>query len=171
MARLTVRSAVNPLDIRINTRYKSSQFVPEPVKAAVRLIIADVEDAVRSQGWVPPRTRPVKVTVLFTFPTLAGDIDGPIKRCLDALAKGIKNAADPSFDDKYIHELHVFRFAASKGGGEPGIFIEVEGMDAPAAAAVSAWELPPSGGGASWPGGLETRVGWDARRLANGLDL
>lgn len=138
-------SDVNPLDLRVNIRYKGTQFVPKEVKEAVKALHDDTIRAIFAQKWQPFKG-PATVRLWFNFPGPRGDIDGPIKRTLDALQDGIVKVHGPrSFDDGRIWDLIVAKRPTSDWGGRVGVVAELsrwtpdpESVTAPSPAAEAA---------------------------------
>ncbi len=60
-----------------------------------------------------------------TFPTNNSDIDGPVKRTIDAVFRGMRKAVDMvEVNDLRVVDLHVTKFT-----GEPGLHIFVREID------------------------------------------
>jgi hypothetical protein len=117
---MLVISSVDPGDLRINLRYTSNKTLPKVVKDAKANLAADVFEKARSYN--PPYDPPTKaiVNLTFTFSSLAFDLDGPLKHTLDALQDGLRMAGHPTWNDRYIWEITLYREI-----GEPGIIIHM----------------------------------------------
>lgn len=115
---VTIRSAVDPKDVRINQRYRDVRKLPPLIANAIKQITKDAQLAGQAAGVTIPKDRRVRlrVSVWYTFNDMRADIDGPNKRVLDAIAAGLE------FNDNRVDEFHQYRTEV----GTPGIVAEVE---------------------------------------------
>jgi Holliday junction resolvase RusA-like endonuclease len=101
---LTVHSNVNPGDLGVNLRFKGKQVIHPRARAAQNALIEDVKQAVEK---IPEFNPEYGIAgVLFVFTSKRFDIDGPLKRTLDALERGIK-AAGYNWNDSRIKEVYI----------------------------------------------------------------
>lgn len=122
---LVVRSPTNPLDVRVNSRFYGSQALPPAVREGILAIFHDTQRAVEEQGY-DPGLGYVQMDITFTFASNRGDIDGPLKRTIDAVADGIKRSGYPKFHDGKVKKLVVRRRTAADEGGSIGIEVLVK---------------------------------------------
>jgi Holliday junction resolvase RusA-like endonuclease len=109
----------------VNIRYRNSQALPKQIRAAVKTLHDDTIRSIYTQKWFPFKG-PAVCEVWFNFPGPRGDIDGPLKRTLDALQDGILKVHGPrSFDDGRIWDLHVHKRPTNDWGGRVGVVVEL----------------------------------------------
>jgi hypothetical protein len=121
---LELELAVDPRELQVNRRYRDNHALTPEVRAAMQTIQGQVFDAVHEQ----PDFRlagTYELALRFSFLTMASDIDGPVKRTIDAIALGINMALTYRgrvFNDNEICVLHV-----SKSLGKPGMSLTLRG--------------------------------------------
>lgn len=115
--KVTISSAVDPKDLRVNHRYRDVRKLPPLIANAMKKLTEDAQRAGVSHGVAIPKTPKVRlgVSIWFTFNDMKADVDGPSKRTLDAIAAGLE------FNDNRVDELHLYRTDV----GTPGIVAEV----------------------------------------------
>lgn len=119
MTKIIVSAMVDPKDLAVNRRYKTNATLPAAVTYAKQTLQGKVFDAIAAAGdWKPPKE--ASVNLLFNFPDLRNDLDGPIKHTLDALQDGIRQAGF-RWNDRAIWELYIRRRI-----GEPLIFLSIQ---------------------------------------------
>jgi hypothetical protein len=122
---VAIVSAVDPRDLQANRRFKNSHVLPTPVRKAMTHLEQLSYTQVATTRWKPTRSTRYAVDLTFTFPTANSDIDGPIKRTIDAVFRGMRRACDhPSVNDARVVELHV-----TKRTGTPGLTCLVREID------------------------------------------
>jgi Holliday junction resolvase RusA-like endonuclease len=128
IALLNVFSDVDPKDLAVNKRYKSSQALTPEVKHAMQKLQGQVFDAVMEDSRFPLYAW-YEVTMTLYFKNNKGDIDGPIKHAIDALEAGINqaHAGERVFNDKQIEVLTVYKHVTSYSIRPPGIDIRLYG--------------------------------------------
>lgn len=105
MAVLSVTSSINPADLAINIRFKEKQIIHPRVRAAQDGLITDIKLAVPDSY---ETCNPCTAEVTFVFTSNRFDIDGPIKRTLDAIQKALK-AKGYIWSDSRIHQLTIYK--------------------------------------------------------------
>ena len=103
-ARLEVRSFADPRDLGVNIRFRGNQVKHPRARAAQELLTADI---VREN----PRWEPCdvcRVRIVFVYPDNRSDIDGPIKRTLDAVEAAVKEMGHKWHDGR-VHGLEVYK--------------------------------------------------------------
>ncbi len=125
---LTLDADVDPRKLQINKRYKHSQNLPIDVKHAMRTIQGRVFDEVVGKSAFQFH-KTYDMSLWFFFPTMASDIDGPIKHTIDAVEAGINQAMQflrrgEKFNDNDICVLTVY-----KKVGPPGIAVNLYGSE------------------------------------------
>lgn len=116
---LTVHSAVNPGDLGVNLRFKGKQVIHPRARKAQDALIADVKKEVEKFGDAF-NLEYGSASVHFTFTSSRFDIDGPLKRTLDAVERGIK-AAGHAWNDSRLKEVYITK----KVGDTPRVSITV----------------------------------------------
>lgn len=114
---------LDPRDLAINLRFKGKTVVHPRNKAAQGKIRDAVSDWIEKDWekwgedmrWQPPK--PAKMLLQFTFPTAANDVDGPVKRTMDAVERGIKQMG-LTWNDNQVVDLRVLKYK-----GEPRMSI------------------------------------------------
>jgi hypothetical protein len=123
---LSIQSGMDVRLLQVNRRYHKSHALPPDVRKSMDDLRSLAQWTMAAQmpfetGTFSKKTR-FTVSLTFTFPTLGSDIDGPIKRTLDSVFRGMREAYDdPNINDTRIIELHV-----TKRVGEPSLAIEVD---------------------------------------------
>lgn len=117
---VTIRSTVDPRDLRVNHRYRDVRKLPPLIANAMKKLTEDAQNAGKATGFEFPKDRKVRlrVSIWFTFDSMRPDVDGPSKRTLDAIAAGLE------FNDNRVDELNLYRTEV----GTPGIVAVVETM-------------------------------------------
>lgn len=106
---------IDPRDLAANVRYRGSHALPAKARKAHRHMCEAVGEFLKTVDYVAPQSTALYLT--FTFPSRRSDIDGPIKRTIDGLERGLKHW-DVEWNDNRIDDLKVNRKI-----GEPGIEI------------------------------------------------
>ena len=107
---------LDPRGLAINLRFRNKQIIHPRVRAAQDALITLIKQAIQKGGEYEP-CRDCAVELVYTFPTTASDIDGPIKRTLDAIQMAHKSLGHTWHDNRISH-LNVV-----KTKGEPGMFL------------------------------------------------
>lgn len=141
----SIKSDVNPLDLRINRKYRDVRKVDPIITRAFKQLVADAQKAGEEQGWVGnlPKDARLKMTFFYTMPHRRADVDGPSKRAQDAVANGL------GFNDNRVDIVTNIRAPV----GEPGIVCIVETLSHHVP---EPWEVDEDaewtiGAGESWP--------------------
>lgn len=101
---------VKPEDLSRNIQYRNSGVLPPRPRKAMARVSELVERAAREQEYIPGR----KVAIFLSFPfgSKRSDVDGPIKRTIDAIEKGLRAAGpDESWNDRSVHAVQATRVA------------------------------------------------------------
>lgn len=117
MTVLSVVSSVNPADLAINLRFKEKQVIHPRVRAAQDWLITDIKLAVPDSY---ETCNPCTSEITFVFTSNRFDIDGPLKRTLDAIQKALK-AKGYTWSDARISQLTVYKDVDE----EPSIELEM----------------------------------------------
>jgi len=80
-----------------------------------------VVDAVSDSSWVPNPKERYAVHLIFCFPTSSSDVDGPVKRTVDSVFKGMRKVHDHS----YVNDARVDLITARKMYGLGQTFVEI----------------------------------------------
>ena len=127
MISLHVQSFVDPADLAVNVRYKSSQALPRRVSDAMTNLQDDVFEAIRGNTfidgpWEPPKV--AEIYFMFCFNTRQNDVDGPLKHALDAVQNGIRKAGFPEWSDREVYGVHIEKWV-----GLPNIQVAIQEAD------------------------------------------
>jgi Holliday junction resolvase RusA-like endonuclease len=117
MSVLSIQSATNPGDLGVNLRFKEKQVIHPRARAAQDALITEIKAS------IPDSYKPCSncaVEVAFTFTSNRFDIDGPIKRTLDAIQKALK-AKGYIWSDARVTKMVVSKYVDD----EPGIELEM----------------------------------------------
>jgi len=80
------------------------------------------EEGAEIGPWMPPKDALYRMDIQFFLPSMRGDIDGPIKRTIDAVFAGARRFYDkPWVNDGRIVTLHVEKFVQP----DPGLAIHL----------------------------------------------
>lgn len=116
---------LDPKLLQVNRRLKGGHWVPTEVKQAMQTLQDYSRIQIQQSGWVPSKDQHYRVTLNLTFSNRNSDIDGPVKRTMDAVFRGMREAVDvPAINDARVIEM-----AVTKRIGLPRIYISVEGLD------------------------------------------
>lgn len=101
--KMVVVTEADPKQLRTNIRYSDIRHLPPEVRAAMKQVAIDAQRARDEQGfWPHPKAR-FTLDMVITMPDKRVDLDGPLKRALDAMCRG----AD--LMDSRIDEIHLYR--------------------------------------------------------------
>lgn len=101
--KMTVVTHPNVKNLRTNIRYTNITKMPPEVREAMRIVAKDAEKARdEAEFWPHPNAR-FTVDFLVTMPDKRVDLDGPLKRGLDAICRGA------GLMDSRIDEIHLYR--------------------------------------------------------------
>lgn len=120
---LQVWSNVDPRELQINRRFKKSQFIHPRARAAQRQLADDIRAAI-APDYQPCRDD-CAVHLILHYPDRRSDIDGPIKRVLDALEMAVKEAGYAWHDGRIDHLRVSRRLTDIRTKAEPGIYIQM----------------------------------------------
>ena len=110
---LSITTDIDPRLFQVNRRIKGGQWVPKEVKEAMEQL-GDIACALVSP-FDPVSANRFTVDMMFQFPSMRNDIDGPVKHVLDSVFRGMRRRIDhPSVNDK-----RVFALSAAKTIGKP----------------------------------------------------
>lgn len=117
--------AVDPRHLQVNRRIKTGHWVPTEVKRAMQtvgnLVAADVPT-----DWTPTRDTRYAAELRFVFPSSRSDIDGPVKRTIDAAFAAIREKTGSPF----ANDSRVVRLLVTKGvGTEPNLSLAITALD------------------------------------------
>jgi hypothetical protein len=101
---------VRPEDLSRNIQYRNSGVLPPRPRAAMKRIEELVEKAVEDHGYQPGTK--VAIYLSFPFSSRRSDVDGPIKRTIDAVQAGIRAARPddrPAWNDRYVETVQASR--------------------------------------------------------------
>lgn len=102
---------VDPKELRVNLRFLSNGTLPPSVREAMKQTRETVERHADEQGWEVANGKDrYGAQFQFTMNDLRADLDGPLKRGMDAITSGLK------INDGRIDEIHLRRAV-----GEPSI--------------------------------------------------
>lgn len=102
---------VDPKSLRVNIRFQSNRTLPPIVRKAMEDTKRVLEQDAIAQDWeVRPLDRyAMRLDIIMN--DKRADLDGPIKRTIDAIADGLQ------INDQKIDELHVYRHVGNPGIG------------------------------------------------------
>ena len=116
---INIQTQIDPRNLQANKRYKHSHVLPTQVRQAMKRLERMAQDQLSESSWLPTPTTRYAVRLSVTFPTANSDIDGPVKRTIDAVFRGMRKAVDMvEVNDLRVVDLHV-----TKSTGEPGLHI------------------------------------------------
>lgn len=98
------------MDLLVNKRYKHSHALPKVVKLAMGQVQSEAMHEAATARFSPEKNDTYVVTITFYFTSMRGDIDGPIKRTVDAFFAGIRDY----LDEAYINDGRIVDLAVSK---------------------------------------------------------
>lgn len=107
--RVVVSSAVNPKEGRVNIRYRDITKLPPLIAKFINQLTTDAANAAKEQGWEPGTKSRLSVELVITMDDRRADLDGPLKRTLDALAAGLR------FNDSRVDYLSLRRRVGTPG--------------------------------------------------------
>lgn len=118
------RSHADPRDFAVNKRHLNNTFRPRAVTEAMDNLRdeATLELARQHPGWRPHEKQHFMICLTFYMPSRRFDVDGPIKRVIDAVTKGL------GIMDSRIEQLDIRRILTGKDQ-IPGIHIVVLPVD------------------------------------------
>lgn len=121
---IAVEVDINPADLAVNIRYKNRQYLPKRVKDAQQEVKDAVARAIEWRGYYDP---PMRCTVVldYFFARRNSDIDGPVKRTLDAIQMAFEQH-DVAWNDSQVRELIVHKWTAGEAERSPGIVIQMD---------------------------------------------
>lgn len=96
---------IDPRDFAVNLRFKNSHVLHPRARNAMESLASLVTTDVLAQGFEP--TKDCLLDLTLVFPNRQSDLDGPVKRIMDGLERGIKEAGFGWWNDRYVYELHV----------------------------------------------------------------
>lgn len=115
---------IDPRNLQVNRRIKGGHWVPTEVKSAMKQLDMLVTPWFNA-GWVPTKTSLYSVTLSYTFPTMRSDLDGPVKRTLDAVFGAMRRETNSPFaNDSRVVSLDITKIV-----GEPSLSIRLEVLD------------------------------------------
>ena len=98
---------VDPRDLAINLRFKGKPVIHPRVRAAMDEVVVHTKQAIQDEVDYTP-CKDCVVRIIFRFPSRRSDIDGPLKRFLDAIQEAHK-ALGLDWNDNRISKLVVVR--------------------------------------------------------------
>lgn len=132
-----VHSEVNPASLAVNIKNLTNDHLPPSVKQAQEDLIYEIKkhlilqegDGTKNGGglldWLDGEDVKIfKVKLEFGFLSDRSDLDGPIKRVLDALQRAI-TARGYHWNDHMVYDLQVLKYLTK----HPAIQITVEKME------------------------------------------
>lgn len=128
-----VRSGVDPASLSVNKKHLLASHLPKDVKQAQDDLITEIKSALITadsgpewdNGWMDGEDGSIfHVTLEFGFRSDNSDIDGPIKRVLDALEKALV-ARGYVWNDRMVWDLTVSKYISK----DPSIMVKVEKME------------------------------------------
>jgi Holliday junction resolvase RusA-like endonuclease len=113
---------VDPRDLAINRRFKGKPVIHPRVREAMDEVVIHTKQAIQGEvDYIP--CKDCGVRIIFGFPSRRSDIDGPLKRFLDAIQEAHK-ALDLDWNDNRISKLVVEREITW-----PGIVMKMDERD------------------------------------------
>lgn len=123
---INIQEAIDPRLLQVNRRLKGGHWIKPETKAAMDQLSLLAAQQVSGRTWIPTKMSRFVVSLEFTFPTSNSDIDGPIKRTIDAVFTGMRKVVDlPHVNDSRITSLWVRKFV-----GEPFLCCFITEIDA-----------------------------------------
>jgi Holliday junction resolvase RusA-like endonuclease len=121
-----VVSQTDPANLAINIKHRDSSHLPASVKKAQNDLVIEIKAHLIEQDaeWVDDPDKIYKVKMEFGFKNIRSDIDGPVKRVLDAIQMALV-ARGHKWDDAMVYDLIVSKYGAKN----PRINIWVEEME------------------------------------------
>lgn len=98
----------DPGQLRVNLRYRNSHTLPPVVLSAIKNVVTASQEACSQTDWTPGDAY-VGVAFDFFVDSRKEDVDGPIKRVLDAVAEGCK------FNDGRVKRVLIERTIVPDG--------------------------------------------------------
>lgn len=102
---MALRSVVSPADLGVNIHYRDSSVTHPRVRAAQDWLTIELKERMSQHG-IYKLPKPARVELYFHFPTRGYDLDGPVKRTIDAIETAAK-AQDIDWNDNWVTELFV----------------------------------------------------------------
>lgn len=102
----------------MNNRFRGSHVTPKKVRAAMDELSSL---AAEQATFTPDKDIRFALDLSYTFPSMRGDVDGPVKRTIDAVFRGFRRRIDSSF----VNDGRVTHVRAKKFVGTPATVVEV----------------------------------------------
>lgn len=115
---IRINSEIDPRLFQVNRRIKGGHWI----KPETRKAMEDLESITYTQmEYEPPSNCLYRLELDFTFPTMNSDVDGPIKRVVDSVFRGMRR----KFDVTWVNDARVVHIKARKRKGNPATSILV----------------------------------------------
>jgi hypothetical protein len=107
---------VDPGDLGVNLRFKGSQVIHPKARAAQAKLVKEIQKHIqgREQGYDVPEGA-CYLSLVFYFSSRRFDVDGPVKRTMDALEKALKGLTY-EWNDRRVGVLRVEKQMLAKPG-------------------------------------------------------
>lgn len=123
-------SQIDPASLAVNKKHLIASHLPPEVKKAQDDLILEIKSALIEyekkvdSSWLDGTNGNIyEVFMEFGFKSDNSDLDGPIKRVLDALQKALV-AREYHWNDRMVYDLHVSKYLSRS----PNMTLKVERM-------------------------------------------
>lgn len=94
---LSIAVPVNPLDLLVNNRFRNSHAIPKKTREAMKQVQQTARDLTLIHGFSPTKGSFYRIDLSLYMSSMRGDIDGPAKRIVDSIFRGIREAVDETW--------------------------------------------------------------------------
>lgn len=102
-----VWSEMDPRQFSANKRYRSNNVLPSDVRNAINGLAAEIAGEVHAQAFQPGPCHSLRMYL--SYPDRRSDLDGPSKRIIDAIQRGVRLAGHKKFNDNSIDGIEIYR--------------------------------------------------------------
>ncbi len=113
---LGLRAMVDPGDLGVNIRFKRSQTIHPRAKAAQRALVDAIKKEISGRPYGYEPCSRCYLSLMFTFTSNRFDVDGPVKRTMDAVEMALKELGH-AWNDRKVVQVN----ASKQVGPEPNI--------------------------------------------------
>jgi Holliday junction resolvase RusA-like endonuclease len=117
---LRVLADVDPGELSVNLKFRGSPVLHPRVRKAKDDLILQIKNTIQLMSEEYQPCSACKVYIRYSFTNSRFDVDGPLKRTIDAIQEAL-NAVGYEWNDKRIEDLRVIKWVMN----QPQIVIEM----------------------------------------------